>query len=90
MTACISDSFDFQDLDRRKLQADFSGGFLSNEGGLLLISELDQRLGITERLAKCFTNVRDQRRVEHSVEELLRQRLYGLAAGYEDLNDHEL
>jgi hypothetical protein len=55
-----------------------------------LISELDQWLGITERLAKCFTDVRDQRRVEHSVEELLRQRLYGLVAGYEDLNDHEL
>ncbi len=90
MTDCISDSFDFQDLDRRRLQADFSGGFLSNEGGLLLVSELDQRLGITERLAKCFNDLRDQRFVEHSVEELLRQRLYGLVAGYEDLNDHEL
>ena len=60
MTDCISDSFDFQNLDRRNLQADFSGGFLSNEGGLLLVSELDQQLGITERLAKCFTDVRDQ------------------------------
>ena len=77
MTDCISDSFDVQDLDRRKLQADFSGGILSNEGGLLLISELDQRF-------------RDQRRDAHSVEELLRHRLYGLVAGYEDLNDHEL
>ena len=90
MTDCSHPSLDFQDLGRRKLQADFSGGHLSNEGGLLLISQLDQCLGITDRLAHGFTDHRDQRYVEHSLPELLRQRIYGLVAGYEDLNDHEL
>lgn len=89
MTDCKHDTFDFQDLGRRKLQADFGGGHLSNEGGLLLISQLDQRLGITQQIAQCFTDHRDQRYVEHSLQELLSQRLYGLVAGYEDLNDHE-
>jgi len=89
LTDCNNNTFDFQDLGRRKLQADFSGGHLSNEGGLLLISQLDQRLGITEQLAGGFADHRDQRYVEHTLPELLRQRIYGLIAGYEDLNDHE-
>ena len=55
----------------------------------MLISQLDQRLGITEQLSECFADFRDQRYVEHSLQELLRQRLYGLVAGFEDLNDHE-
>lgn len=90
MTDCSQSSLDFQVLGRRKFQADFSGGHLSSDGGLLLISQLDQCLGITDRLAQCFTDLRDQRYVEHSLPELLRQRIYGLVAGYEDLNDHEL
>mgnify|MGYP002632495267 CR=1 FL=1 len=75
MTDCKHDTFDFQDLGRRKLQADFGGGHLSNEGGLLLISQLDQRLGITQQIAQCFTDHRDQRYVERSLQELLSQRL---------------
>jgi hypothetical protein len=78
LTNCTNTAFIFQDLGCRKLQADFSGGHLSNEGGLLLISQLDQHLGITDQLAHCFTNYRDQRYVEHSLPELLRQRIYGL------------
>lgn len=90
MTYRNNDTFDFQDLGQRKLQADFSGGHLSNEGGLLLIGQLDQRLGITDQLVRCFADHRDQRYVEHSLPELLRQRIYGLIAGFEDLNDHEV
>jgi hypothetical protein len=90
MTDCIQDRFAFQDLGQRKLQADFTGGLLSSDGGLLLIGQLDRRLGLTERLSRCFSDSRDQRFVEHSLEELLRQRLYGLVGGYEDLNDHDL
>ena len=85
LTDCNNNTLGFQDLGRRKLQADFSGGHLSNEGGLLLISQLDQQLGITRQIAQCFTDLRDQRYVEHSLHELLSQRLYGLVAGYEDL-----
>ena len=90
MTHRNNDTLNFQHLGRRKLQADFSGGHLSNEGGLLPISQLDQWLGITDQLARCFADHRDQRYVEHSLLELLRQRIYALVAGFEDLNDHEV
>ena len=89
MTDCIQDTFGFQELGRRKVAADFSGGHLSSDSGVLLLSELDQKLGLSESFARCFSDVRDQRFVEHSVPELIRQRVYGLGAGYEDLNDHE-
>jgi hypothetical protein len=68
--------------------ADFSGGTLSSDGGVLLLRQIDRGLGVTRALARCFTDRRDERFIDHTVEELLRQRLLGLALGYEDLNDH--
>jgi len=68
--------------------ADFSGGTLSSDGGLPLLRELDAHLGLTRRLAGCFRDQRDQRFVDHAMPQLLAQRIYGLALGYEDLNDH--
>ena len=81
--------FEFQGLGRRKVTADFRGGYLSSDGGALLLRELDRRLGVIERLAGCFLDLRAQHLVEHSVPELLRQRIGALALGYEDLNDHD-
>jgi hypothetical protein len=78
----------FQDLGSRKMVADFSGGRLSSDGGALLLRQVDGGLGISRMLAGCFWDQRQQEQVEHSVEELVRQRLFGLALGYEDLNDH--
>ena len=68
---------------------DFSGGMLSSDGGLPLLRQLDARLGLTRTLASCFSDQRDQRFVDHSMPQLLAQRIYGLVLGYEDLNDHE-
>jgi len=79
----------FPDLGPRKVVADFSGGTLSNDGGVLLLRQIDRGLGLTRTLAGCFGDRRDPRFVDHSLPELLRQRIYGLALGYEDLNDHE-
>lgn len=73
----------------RQVVADFSGGALSSDGGVLLLRQVDARLGLTHSLAQCFRDVRRQVYVDHSVPQLLAQRLYGLALGYEDLNDHE-
>ena len=67
----------------------FDGGRITSDGGLPLLREVDRRRRIVERFAECFEDARAPGQVEHSVEELLRQRLYGLALGYEDLNDHE-
>ena len=78
----------FQDLGSRRVEADFSGGMLSSDGGALLLSQVDAGLGISRLLAGCYTDRRDPDLIEHSVKELVSQRLIGLALGYEDLNDH--
>ena len=68
---------------------DFSGGTLSSDGGVLLLRQIDQGLGISRALASCFEDRRDLRYADHTVQELVAQRLHGLALGYEDLNDHD-
>jgi len=78
----------FDDLGPRRVQADFSGGTLSTDAGALLLRQVDANLGVAVDLAQCFYDVRDPLWVDHSVEELLRQRIFGVALGYEDLNDH--
>lgn len=88
-TDCNEQPLLFQDLGRRKVLADFSGGTLSSDGGVLLIRQVDANLGLTSSLAQCFYDHRNQVFVDHSVQQLLAQRIYGLALGYEDLNDHE-
>jgi hypothetical protein len=67
---------------------DFSGGYLSSDGGAVLLRQIDQSIGLSRLLAGCFTDHRDARFVEHEVPELVAQRLNALALGYEDLNDH--
>lgn len=89
MPDCTSSRFEFQGPAGRELIAEFSGGQITSDGGVMLLGELDRRLRMVERLAACFDDNREESRTEHSVEDLLRQRLYGLALGYEDLNDHE-
>jgi hypothetical protein len=87
--SAIPQSFLFDDLASRKVQADFSGGHLSTDGGVLLLRQVNRGLGLSCRLAQCFDDGRDPDYVEHSVQQLLDQRLYGLALGYEDINDHD-
>jgi hypothetical protein len=89
MTECKEQPLWFQDLGSRKVVADFSGGTLSSDGGALLLRQTDVNLGLTQSLAQCFRDTREQVYVDHSVPQLLAQRLYGLALGYEDLNDHQ-
>lgn len=79
---------EFTPIGNRRVEADFSAGQVSSDGGGLLLREVDQRLGLTRRMAECFSDHRDPDLVEHTVEQLLAQRIYGLALGYEDLNDH--
>jgi len=71
------------------VQADFSGGTLSTDAGALLLRQVDTNLGMSADLALCFYDARNQDWVDHSVQELLRQRIFGTALGYEDINDHE-
>jgi len=73
----------------RIIAANFDGGNLSSDAGLLLLREVDKRLGLTNRLAGCIRDGRDQRKVRLSCWEMLSQRVFGIAAGYEDCNDHD-
>lgn len=89
MTECCQQTFGFQALGSRRVEADFSGGHLSSDGGVLLLSEMDQRMGLCDKLARCFCDTRNQDYVDHSLPAMVRQRVLGLALGYEDINDHE-
>jgi hypothetical protein len=89
MTHCKEQSWLFQELGTRKVEVDFGGGYLSSDGGGLVLRELERHSGLFRALADCFVDYRDPRYIEHSVEELLAQRIHGLALGYEDLNDHD-
>ena len=89
MTECSKIQLEFQGLGKRKVQGDFSGGYLSSDAGGLLLREFEKKRRLIEGLCECFVDFRDQRFVEHELEELLRQRIFGLALGYEDLNDHK-
>jgi hypothetical protein len=69
--------------------AQFEGSWLTTEGGSLLLRQADRKIGLLRRVAGCFTDYRQPERIAHPLEEMLAQRIYGLALGYEDLNDHE-
>jgi len=71
------------------VEVDFGGGYLSSDGGGLILRELEGHNGLLADLSGCFVDYRDQRYIEHSVQELLSQRIHGLVLGYEDLNDHD-
>ncbi len=89
MTECNQWSFEFGVCGKRKIEARFDGGTISSDGGALLLRQTDKRLNLLSRLAECFLDGRNQKQVEHTVLEMLAQRIYGLALGYEDINDHE-
>ena len=89
MTECTQPSFGFEGSGQREIVARFDGGTISSDGGALLLRQTDKRLNLLPRLAECFLDSRKQERVEHSILEMLSQRIYGLALGYEDINDHE-
>jgi hypothetical protein len=89
MTECNQSSFGFEASGKREIVARFDGGTISSDGGALLLRQTDKRLNLLPRLAECFLDGRNQEQVEHSILEMLSQRIYGLALGYEDINDHE-
>lgn len=89
MTECNQVSFGFARHFSREVKGDFAGGTISSDGGALLLREADRRLNLLQRFAGCFQDARDPRYVVHGLPEMVRQRVYGLVLGYEDLNDHE-
>ncbi len=88
-TECTQESFRFHALFGRQVRGGFDGGTITSDGGGLLLREVEKRTKIIEQFSACFTDYRKPDRVEHRVRELVAQRVYGLALGYEDLNDHD-
>ena len=89
MTECTQERFEFTAHFSRRVEAGFSAGQVSSDGGGLLLREVDRKIKLVKRVAGCFSDGRSAERVEHTLEEMLSQRIFGLALGYEDLNDHE-
>src|SRR6266481_4105227 len=89
MTECNQSAFPFEAHFSRQVVARFDGAQTSTEGGVLLLRQADRKIELLKRVAGCFIDTRDPQRVEHELSEMLAQRIYGLALGYEDLNDHE-
>ena len=89
-TQCIPEQLEFHGHGPRSVSGRFDGGHISSDGGGLLLREADLRVGLTARLSSCFADYRNALSVEHSVQVLLAQRIYGVALGYEDLNDHDV
>ena len=88
-TQCNQESLEFHPLDKREVRGQFDGGAITTDGGGLLLREVEKRTGIIAQFAACFRDHRKAERIEHGVKELVAQRVYGLALGYEDLNDHD-
>lgn len=88
-TECNQVTFEFHPLGRREVVGRFDGGTISSDGGGVLLREVETRTGILRQFSTCFSDHRDADKLEHTVEELVAQRVYALALGYEDLIDHD-
>ena len=89
MTNCTTEKIEFSPLKRRKVEAEFSGGEITSDAGALLLRQADRQLELLKQVASVVDDRRRQELVQHSLLSMLRQRVYGLALGYEDLNDHQ-
>ena len=89
MTKCYQRSFEFPRVNRRIVEARFDGGDITSDGGVLLLRQADRLTGLSDSIARALSDPRRQASCEHDVPGLVRQRLYAIALGYEDLNDHD-
>lgn len=89
MTECRQQILDFPSFDGRRIEANFGGGDVSSDGGVMLLRQADRRLGLCRALDRAIADPRDPAMITHRQVDLLRQRIYGIALGYEDLNDHD-
>ena len=88
MPNCTRGDMEFGRLGRCTIEANFEGGALSSDGGLMLLRQVDRRIGLSRAVAEALHDPRDQDRITHGMRDLVAQRLYALCCGYEDLNDH--
>ena len=90
MPDCTDQQMMFGRVGRREIEADFSGGAISSDGGVMLVRQIDRKIGLSRAVAAVLSDPRDPERITHPLRNLIAQRLYGLCCGYEDLNDHDV
>jgi hypothetical protein len=88
-TQCSTEQFEFARVEGHKVVANFDGGTITSDAGGLLLGRTDRALRLVDRFAACFADRRRPELIEHSVSTMIGQRVYGIALGYEDLNDHD-
>src|SRR5712692_8951927 len=88
-TECTPDLFGFAPVEGREVVAAFDGGAITSDAGALLLGATDRAIGMMGRFASCFHDERRQELIEHEIVTLVGQRVFGIALGYEDLNDHD-
>jgi Transposase DDE domain group 1 len=88
-TQCSRDLFGYEVVEGRRVVAGFDGGEVTSDAGALLLGATDRAIGLVARFAACFVDGRAQAQVEHTIEAMVAQRVFGIALGYEDLVDHE-
>jgi hypothetical protein len=86
---CKTEELEFPGFNGKKIEGNFQGGEVSSDGGLMLLKQVDRRLKLTEKLNQTLKDPRNPDMIKHRQIDMLRQRIYGLALGYEDLNDHD-
>ena len=79
--------FNLSDFGKKKVEVSFTNERISNDGGLLLLNEIENQIGLIDKLASCIVDTRHQSYIDHSIESMLKQRIMQIAAGYEDAND---
>ena len=89
MPKCTADQIEFGRLGRRVIEANFQGGAISSDGGVMLLRQMDRRMRLSAAIAAALNDPREPARIRHELRDLVAQRLYGLCCGYEDLNDHD-
>lgn len=90
MPDCTGQQMLFGRVGRREIEANFQGGALSSDGGVMLVRQMDRKIGLSRAVAQVLSDPRDPDRITHPLRDLVAQRLYGLCCGYEDLNDHDV
>lgn len=90
MTNCTKYPIIFPSIKNKKIVGNFKGGEVTSDGGMLLLRSIDKKIGLTKSIAKHIPDNRNPQYITHSIRDMLRQRVYGIATGYEDLNDHDL
>ena len=88
MTVCNKPELEFKRCKNRKVQANFKGGNITSDGGVLVLNQVDEHINLTNRIASMINDSRCKGKIDHQIETMLRQRIYGLVLGYEDINDH--